>query len=126
MLNSYPDIKFEVIKRVDNRRYGNGDDIRLDNLGPIASFIDCELTTSSGNHLEDIKLTHTVSFMHKLKSSDKYSDELTSGFDRGRNRRQNELTNIKNIKVKYHRRIMPKDIFGFSDHQEEATYGLAY
>ena len=35
LLNSYLDLNFEIIKRADNSRYANGNDIRLVNLGPI-------------------------------------------------------------------------------------------
>ena len=40
--------------------------------------------------------------MYKLLSSNKGSDDLSNGFDRSRDRRKRELTNIKNIKGKYH------------------------
>ena len=64
--------------------------------------------------------------MYKLLSSCKGSDDLSIGFDRDRNRRKRELTNIKNIKGKYHLRIYLKDIFGFADYHEKKTYGLGY
>ena len=63
LLNSYLDLSFEVIKRVDNSRYADGNDIRLVNLGPIALFNNFKLTTSSGKHLEDIGHAHLVSLM---------------------------------------------------------------
>jgi len=123
-LNSYFDLNFEVIKRADNSRYANGYDIRLINLGPIALFSNFKLTTSSGKHLEDISHAHNVSLMYTLITSSKESDDLSIGFDRDRNRRRNERTNNKNIKGKYHLRIKLKDVFGFAEHQEEATYVL--
>ena len=49
---------------------------------------------------------------------------LSIGFDRGRDRRQQELYINKNVKGKYHVTIMLKDIFGFAEHQEKGTYGL--
>ena len=49
----------------DKSRYANGDDIRLNNLGPIALFSNFKLTTSSGKHLEDIFHAHIVSLMYK-------------------------------------------------------------
>ena len=52
--------------------------------------------------------------------------DLSIGFDRDRIRRRNDLTNNKNIKVKYHVRIMFKDVFGFAEYQEKATFGLGY
>ena len=124
MLNSYLDLNFEVIKRADNSRYANGNDIRLVNLGPIALFSSFKLTTSSGKHLEDISYAHIVSLMYKPITSSKDSDDLSIGFDRSRARRQDEMTDNKRVKGKYHVRIMLKDVFGFAEHQEKATYGL--
>ena len=51
---------------------------------------------------------------------------MSIGFDRSRDRRKRELTNNKNIKGKYHLRIYLRDISGFAEHQETATYGLGY
>ena len=51
---------------------------------------------------------------------------MSIGFDRDRNRRQRELTNIKSQKGKYHVRIYLKDVFGFAEYQKKATYGLGY
>ena len=51
---------------------------------------------------------------------------MSIGFDRNRGRRKNELSNNKNIKGKYHTRIYLKDILGYAEHQEKATYGLGY
>ena len=45
LLNSCLHLYFEVIKKADNSRYGNGNDIRLVNLGPIALFSNFKLTT---------------------------------------------------------------------------------
>ena len=44
--------------------------------------------------------------MYKLKTSSSGSDDLSSGFDRDRGRRQQELPNSKNIKGKFHVRII--------------------
>ena len=126
LLNSYLDLNFEVTKRADNSRYANGNDIRLVNLGPIALFSNLKLTTSSGKHLEDIRHSHIVSLMYKLITSSKDSDDLSIGFDRSRNRRRDELALNINIKGKYHLEILLKDVFGFADCQEKATYGHGY
>ena len=126
LLNSYLDLSFEVVKKNDNSRYGNGNDIRLVNLGPIALFSNFKLTTSSGKHLEDISHTHLVSLMYKLITSSKDSDDLSIGFDPSRNRRRDEFALNKNIKGKYHVKFMLKDVFRFAEHQEKATYGLGY
>ena len=126
LLNSYLHLNFEVIKKDDNSRYANGNDIRLVNLGPIALFSNFKLTTSSGKHLEVISHCHIVSLVYKLITSSKDSNDLSIGFDNSRNRRKDELALIKNIKGKYHVKIMLKDIFGYAEHQEKATYGLGY
>ena len=126
LMNSYLDLNFEIIKRADNSRYGNGNDIRLINLGPIALFSNFKLTTSSGKHLEDISHAHLVSLMYKLITSSKDNNDLSIGFDHSRNRRRDELALNKNIKGKYHLKILLKDVFGFAEHQDKATYGLGY
>ena len=126
LLNSYLDLSFEVIKKDDNSRYVNGNDIRLVNLGPIALFSKFILSTSSGKDLEDISHAHLVSLMYKLITSSKDSNDLSIGFDHSRNRRRDELALNKNIKGNYHLKIMLKDVFGFAEHQEKATYGLGY
>ena len=127
LLNSYLELNFDVLHAAaPNNRYANGNDIRLVNLGPIALFSNYKLTTSSGKHLENIDHAHIVSLMYKLLSSSKGSDDLSIGFDRDRVRRQRELTNNKTQKGKYHVRIYLKDVFGFAEYQEKATYGLGY
>ena len=125
-MNSYLDLNFEVIKKAGDSRYGNGNDIRLVNLGSIALFSNFKLTTSSGKHLEDISHAHLVSLMYKLITPSKSSGDLSIGFDCGRGRRQDETTDNKRMKGKYHLRIMLKDVFGFAENQEKATYGLGY
>ena len=126
LLNSYLELKFDVLNTATYNRYVDANDIRLVNLGPIALFSNYNLTTSSGKHLEEISHAHIVSLMYKLLTSSKDGDDLSIGFDRNRGRRKNELTNNKNIKGKYHNRIYLKDIFGFAEHQEKGTYGLGY
>ena len=126
LMNSYVDLNFEIIKRADNSRYGNGNDIRLINLGPIALFSKFKLTTSSGKHFEDISHAHLVSLMYKLITSSKDSNDLSIGFDYSRNRRRDELAFNKNIKGNYHLKNLLNDVFGFAEHQDKATYGLGY
>ena len=126
MLNSYLELSFDVLHAATNNRYVGGNDIRLVNLAPIGLFSNYKLTTSSGKHLENIDHAHIVSLMYKLLSSSKGSDDLFIGFDRDRNRRQRELTNNKSQRGKYHVSIYLKDVFGFAEYQEKATYGLGY
>ena len=125
LLNSYLDLNFEVVKKTDDSRYGKGNDMILVNLGPIALFSKFKLTSSSGKDLEDISHAHLVSLMYKLITSSKNSDHLSIGFGRSSARRREEMTNNKNVKGKYHLRIMLQDVFGFTD-QGKTTYGLGY
>ena len=126
LLNSYLELNFDVLHAATNNRYVDGNDIRLVNLGSIGLFGNYKLTTSSGKHLENIDHSHIVSLMYKLLTSSKGSDDLSICFDRDRNRRQRELTNNKSQKGKFHVRIYLKDVFGFAEYQEKATYGLGY
>ena len=95
-------------------------------MGPIALFSNFKLTTSSGKHIEDISHAHLLSLMYKLITSSNNSDDLSNGFDRSMARRRDEMTNNKRVKGKYHVRIMLKNVFGFADCQEKATYELGY
>ena len=126
LLNSYLDLDFDVVHAATNNRYVDNNEISLVNLGPIALFSNYKLATSSGKHLEDISHAHIVSLMYKIITTAKGCDDLSIGFDRDRTIRRNELSNNKNIKGKYHVRIYLRDVFGFAEHQEKATYGLRY
>ena len=95
-------------------------------MGHVALFSNLKLSTSSGKHLEDISHAHLVSLMYKLITSSKDINDFSIGFDHSGNRRRDELALNKNKKGKYHVKIMPKDVFGFAEHQEKATYGLGY
>ena len=126
LLNGYLELTFDVLHAATGNRYADGDDIRLVNLGPIALLSNQKLTNSSGKHLEESSHVHFVSSMYKLSTSSKDSVDLSIGLDRSRDRKRQELSNIKNIKGKYHLRNYLGDIFGFAEHQERATCGLGY
>ena len=119
-------MNFDVLHATTKNRYVDNSDIRLVNLGPIAFFSNCKLTNCSGKHLEDFSHAHIVSLMYKLITSARGSDGLSIGFDRDRNRGQQELTNNKNQKGKYLIRFYLKDFFGLAEHQQKATYGLGF
>ena len=119
-------MNFDVLHAATNNRYVNGNDIRLVIEGPIALFSNYQLASSSGKHIEEFSHAHTVCLIYKLKTSSRKSDDLSIGFDRGREKRKRKLTNNKNIKGKYHVTIMLKDIFGFAEHQEKGLHGLGY
>ena len=126
LLNSYIDLNFDIVYGVNNDIYEDNNEIRLVNLGPVALFSNYKLTTSSGKHLEEVSHAHIVSLMYKLITTAKGCDDFSIGFDRDRDNRRNELTNNKNKKGEYHVRIYLKDVFGFAEHQEKATYGIGY
>ena len=119
-------MNFEVIKKADESRYANGDDIRIGSLGSTAFFSNFKLTTSSSKHLEDINHAHILSLTYKLTSSGNDTDDFSFGFERDRGTRRDELSNNKNIKGKYHLRIMLKDVFDIAERQEKSTYRLGY
>ena len=125
-MNSCLDLNFELIKKADKSGFANGNNIRLNNLGPIALFSLFKSTTLSSKHLEDISHVHIVSIMYKLITSAKDSEDLSIVFDGSRDRRKRKLTNNKNLKGKNLLRIMLKDIFGFAEHRKKATNGLNY
>ena len=126
LLNSYLELNFDVLHAATNNRYTDANDIRLFNLGVMALFSIYKLVTHSNKHLEEVNNAHTVCLMYKVITSSKDSDDLSIGFDRDRGRRKRELTNIKNIKGKYHARIYLKNVFGYAEHQEKCTNGLGY
>ena len=119
-------MNFEVIKKADDSRYANCNDIRLVNLGPIALFSNFKLPTSSEKPLDDVSHSHIVSLMYKLITSGKDGEDFSTGFDRNRNRRKDQLAPNKNAKGKCHLRIMLKDVSGYAECQDTATYGLIY
>ena len=127
LLNSSLEWNFEwKLQAASGNRYADGADIRLVNLAVFALFSIYILTTKSGKHLEEINHAHIVSLVWKTLSSSKKSDDFSIGFNRSRDRRKRELSNNKNFKGKYHLRVHLRDIFGFAEHQETATYGLGY
>ena len=122
LLKSYLDLNFDVVHAAANNRYADGNDFRLIKLGPIAVFSIYKLATISGKHLEDVSHAHIVSLMCKLTTTATGCDDLSIGFDRDRTERRNELPNNKNVKGKHHVRIYLRDVFGFAECQEKATY----
>ena len=63
LLISYFDLNFDVLNAATRNRYADCNDEKIVNLGPVALFSNYELTTSSGDHLQDISFAHFVSLM---------------------------------------------------------------
>ena len=122
-MKSFFDLNIDVLHAGTGNRYVDEDDIWLVNLVAIVLFSNFKLKVSSGKHLENIYHAPIVSLKYKLISSATGCDDLSIGFDRDHKRRQQDLTNNKNHKGKYHFRIHFKDVFGFCEYQEKATYG---
>ena len=66
-----------------------------------------------------------LDYLDKMRYVVKHAD-LSIGFHRDRGMRQQELNNNKNIYGTYHLRNMLKEVFGFAEQKEKATYGLGY
>ena len=64
--------------------------------------------------------------MCTLITSAEDGDDLPIGFDRSRDTRKQKLTNNKYIKRKYPLRIIPKYVFGLTEHQEHDTNAPGY
>ena len=124
MLNSYLDLSFEIIRKADNSRYGDNNVMGPFNFAPIALFSSFILTTSSEKQLEDISQGHIVSLLYKLKTSSKDSNDLSIEIDPRRNRKREELAQIKNMKSSYCLRMMLKDVFRFAECREKPTTAL--
>ena len=62
-----------------------------------------------------------ISFLFNVQTNtrNKGTDDLFIGFDRARNRSQEELTNKKIEKRKLHVGNMLKDVFSFAEHHQK-------
>ena len=89
--NSYISVDFEVLKQ-DVTIFADGDQISLVIFGPVASFGEAKLTTSSGRKLKKGDILHTVSLVNKLLTSDQQMSELMYGFEESQATRRLELT----------------------------------
>ena len=96
-MQNYLSIEFEILKQ-DNTRYVDNDQRRLVNFGPIASFSEAKLVTSSGKHLEKIDRLHAVFLLHKLLTSNQQPSQSMYGFEESENTKRLELTNHKEEK----------------------------
>ena len=124
VLSSYLEANFDILNAATDNRYVDANDITLVNVGPIALFSIYKLATNSGKVLEEISHGYIICLMYKLITSSRRSDDLSIGFDRNRDRRERELTDNGNQEGKYHVRTYLKDIFGFAETCQKATYGL--
>ena len=100
MILSYLNLNYEVIKKANNSRHGDGNDIKLVKLGPIVLFSNYKLKMSPGRSSQDISHEHIVPLLFKLLISAKYTDDLSIAVDLERKWRQRELTKNKNVKGK--------------------------
>ena len=64
--------------------------------------------------------------MYKTTKSNEDSDDISIGFHRGIQTREQKLTDIERIKGIYQIKRSLKDVFGFREHQKNATYEMGY
>ena len=95
--NSYKHLDFDVVKN-DDTRYTDSDEKALVNFGPVASFSEAKLTTSSDKHLGKVDKLHIISIMHKLLTSQRQTSELMVGVEESVTIRKQELTNKRTEK----------------------------
>ena len=100
LLFSYLDLNFDVLQAATGNRYADSNDMKLVILGPIGLFSIYKLTASWRKHREDISHAHIISVLYELLTSAIGSDDLSIGFDRCRDSRENDLLINKNIKGK--------------------------
>ena len=62
--------------------------------------------------------------MHKVISSSRDNNDLSTGFNRSNEIRERELTNSKSTKGNYRVGVYLKYVFGFAEQQNNCTYGL--
>ena len=123
--DSYFQIVFNVTHRAcAHARYADGDLIKLVNLAPIVQFHKNRLTSSSGEEIEEIDISHVICSMYKTLSSSRDSDVLSFCFHRSIDARERELTNKKATNGNCHVRNFSKDVFGLEERQDSCTYGL--
>ena len=82
------------------------------------------MTSSSGTEVEEIDNAHVICLLYKLISSSRDSVDLSIGFHRSIETRERELNINKTTRGNYHVRNHLKDVFGFAEHQANASYGL--
>ena len=82
------------------------------------------MPSSSGTELEENDRAHFACLMYKLVLSSRHSDDKPIDLLRSINAWERKMTNIETSNGKYHVKIYWKDIFGFAEHQGNATYGL--
>ena len=78
--NSFISVEFEVLKN-DVTRYADSDQKSLVNFGPVASFSEAKLKTSSGNYLEKADNLHPICLLYKLLTSTYQTSQLMYGFE---------------------------------------------
>ena len=98
-------------------------------LGPIVLFSEYKFTTSSGKHLENTTNGRIICLMYKLiRRSKEDSNDLSIGFhhDMGEKIREFRDNSDDFTRGNLNVSIFSRDIFGFAQHKENATYGLGY
>ena len=75
---------------------------------------------------EGIDTAQLLYLKYNSKLSSKDSEDLSVGFHRDITTREIELNNNEVTKENYHVRTSLSDVFGFAEHQVNATFALVY
>ena len=104
--------------------HADGDLLRLGILAPIALYNKYRLANCNEKQTEEIGKAQDNCLMYRLVSSSRESDDMFVGFHRSFEAREREKTKLKTTKANHHVRIYLKDVCGFADCQENASYGV--
>ena len=98
LVKSYRDLNYDILLNDNNNGYVERANKKLVNIVPIAFFSNFKIANSRDKFLEEISHAHIVSSLSKLKTSAEGTDDLSIGFDRSRDSRQNEFTINETLK----------------------------
>ena len=107
-------------------RYAKGAEINLVTLRPLALFRETKLSLSNGKELKSIDQAHRICLKQKLSSSHRDYKHSSIGLPHEINYGRNERTVIERNPRRFHVTILFEFIFGFAEHQENATIWLGY
>ena len=84
------------------------------------------MISRSGKEIEENDNVQNICLLYDLISVSEDNDISSVGFQRNFEDQDRHLAKNKATIGKYHVRCFLKDVFGFAEHHENATYVLAY
>ena len=115
-----------LIRQDNSKRFSAAENTKLAKLEPIALF--CENELSNRNEKEKLYVDHAniACSMYKLLTTPRGHHDSSIRFARDILERAEKRITMKRIRGKFHNTILIKDVFGFAEHQQYATFGLSY